>query len=152
MASDVEVLPTAALAAEAAARRFVLAAGEAIRSRGAFVVALSGGSTPRSMFARLAAEPSRSSVEWALVQILWGDERCVPPDDAASNYGMARETLLDQVRIPGANVHRIRGEDDPAAAAAAYERVIRGVLGTPAGPPRGISGARIDLVLLGLGD
>ncbi|HXH62841.1 MAG TPA: 6-phosphogluconolactonase [Gemmatimonadales bacterium] len=152
MASDVEVLPTAALAAEAAARRFVLAAGEAIRSRGAFVVALSGGSTPRSLYARLAAEPIGSRVEWSRVQVLWGDERCVPPDDAASNYRMAREMLLDQVRVPEANVHRIRGEDDPPAAALAYEGVLRGVLGTPVGPPRRTAGARIDLVLLGLGD
>jgi len=149
---DLEVLPTAALAAQAAARRFVAAANDAIRSRGEFVVALSGGSTPRSMYARLAAEPDASGVNWSRVQVLWGDERCVPPDHAASNYRMAREALLDHVSIPAANVHRIRGEDDPAEAATAYERVIRDVLRTPLGPPRDAPGARIDLVLLGLGE
>ena len=149
---DLEVLPTAALAAQAAARRFVAAANDAIRSRGEFVVALSGGSTPRSMYARLAAEPDASGVNWSRVQVLWGDERCVPPDHAASNYRMAREALLDHVSIPAANVHRIRGEDDPGEAATVYERVIRGVLRTPLGPPRDAPGARIDLVLLGLGE
>ena len=152
MGFDLEVLPTAALAAQAAARRFVAAANDAIRSRGEFVVALSGGSTPRSMYARLAAEPDASGVNWSRVQVLWGDERCVPPDHAASNYRMAREALLDHVPIPAANAHRIRGEDDPAEAATVYERVIRGVLRTPIGPPRDAPGARIDLVLLGLGE
>jgi 6-phosphogluconolactonase len=151
MGFELQVLPTASLVAEAAARRFVAIANDAIRSRGEFVVALSGGSTPRSMYARLAAEPGASSVNWSRVQVLWGDERCVPPDHAASNYRMAREALLDHVPIPAANVHRIRGEDDPGAAATAYEQVIRGVLRTPTGPPRGPSAARIDLVLLGLG-
>src|SRR5437762_1593834 len=149
---ELEVLPTAALAAQAAARRFVAAANDAIRSRGEFVVALSGGSTPRNMYARLAAEPEASGVNWSRVQVLWGDERCVPPDHAASNYRMAREALLDHVSIPAANVHRIRGEDDPGEAATVYERVIRGVLRTPIGPPRDAPGARIDLVLLGLGE
>src|SRR2546425_9946571 len=152
MGFDLEVLATAVLAAKAAARRFVAAANDAIRSRGTFVVALSGGSPPRSMYARLAAEPDASGVNWSRVQVLWGDERCVPPDHAASNYRMAREVLLDHVSIPAANVHRIRGEDDPGEAATVYERVIRGVLRTPLGPPRDAPGARIDLVLLGLGE
>ena len=130
------MLPTAALAADAAARRFVAAASNAISARGEFVVALAGGATPRSMYARLAAEPLASMVEWSKIQVLWGDERCVPPIDAASNYRMARDVLLDHVPVPAANVHRIRGEDDPAEAAAAYEREMR----------------RIDLVLLGLGE
>jgi len=151
MGFELQVLPSASLVAEAAARRFVAIANDAIRARGEFVVALSGGSTPRSMYARLAAEPAASNVNWSRLQVLWGDERCVPPDHAASNYRMAREALLDHVPIPAANVHRIRGEDDPGAAATAYEQVIRGVLRTPTGPPRGPSAARIDLVLLGLG-
>lgn len=151
MGVEVEVLATASLVDEGAARRFVAIAHDAIRARGEFVVALSGGSTPRSMYARLAAQPGASHVDWSRVHVLWGDERCVPPNDATSNYRLAREALLDHVPIPGPNVHRIRGEDDPPAAAAAYERVIRAVLQTPTGPPRGPCGPRIDLVLLGLG-
>src|SRR5438876_465864 len=137
MGFELQVLPSPFLVAEAAARRFVATANDAIRSRGEFVVALSGGSTPRSMYTRLAAEPGASNVDWSRVKVLWGDERCVPPDHAASNYRMAREALLDHVPIPATNVHRIRGEDDPAAAATAYARVIRGVLRTSIGPPRG---------------
>lgn len=148
---DLEILPDAQQAAEAAARRFVSAANAAIRSRRAFVVALSGGATPRSVYARLASPPYTSGLDWSRVQILWGDERCVPPDHAASNYRMARETLLDTVPILEGNVHRINGEDDPAQAAAEYQRVLRDVLRTPVGPPRTASGFRIDLVVLGLG-
>src|SRR5438034_10291804 len=81
---------------------------------------------------------------WSRVQVLWGDERCVPPDHIESNYRMACETLLDRVPIPAANVHRIHGEDDPATAAEVYEATMRALLRAP--------GARIDLVLLGLGD
>jgi 6-phosphogluconolactonase len=114
----------------------VAAASEAIHARGEFVVALAGGATPRTMYARLAAPPLFAMVHWSSVQFLWGDERCVPPDDEASNYRMAREALLDHVPVAAANVHRIRGEDDPVRAAAAYEREKR----------------RIDLVLLGLGE
>lgn len=146
------VLPTVEALAEDAAQRFARAANDAVQSHGEFVVALSGGATPRSLYARLAAPPYVSSVPWSLVQVLWGDERCVAPDQAASNYRMAREALLDHVAIRAENVHRIRGEDVPAEAARAYERTLRTVVRTPRGPPRGTPGARIDLVLLGLGD
>lgn len=146
------VFPGAEALAEEAAQRFAQAAGDAINARGTFVVALSGGTTPRSLYAQLAGPRYASSVPWPLVQVLWGDERCVAPDHAASNYRMAREALLDHVPIPAANVHRIHGEDDPTAAARAYEQTLRSVLGTPQGPPRDTPEARIDLVLLGLGN
>ena len=152
MRADLAVLPSAAALAAAAAERFVAAAGDAIASRGQFVVALSGGSTPRDTYRRLATEALVSRVMWSRVQVLWGDERCVPPDHVESNYRMARETLLDRVPVPAANVHRIHGEDDPATAAGVYEATLRALLRTPAGPPTATAGARIDLVLLGLGD
>lgn len=146
------VLPTAEALAEAAAQRFADAASDAVQSHGEFVVALSGGATPRGLYARLAAPPYAATLPWSLVQFVWGDERCVAPNQAASNYRMAREALLDHVPIRAENVHRIRGEDAPALAAQAYERTLRTVLRTPRGPPRETPGARIDLVLLGLGD
>ena len=145
---DLEILPSPELAAEAAARHFVKAAGIAIRSRGRFVVALAGGSTPRNMYARLAALPLIRDVDWPRVEVLWGDERCVPPDEEASNYRMACEALLDHVPADPTRLHRIRGEDPPVEAAKSYEEEIRTLLGAPSGPP---SGAPIDLVLLGLG-
>jgi len=145
MRADVAVLPSAAALADAAAARFVAAAGDAISSRGQFIVALAGGSTPRDTYLRLGTEALVSKVMWSRVHVLWGDERCVPPDHIESNYRMARETLLDRVPVPAANVHRIHGEDDPATAAEVYEATLRALLRTPAA-------ARIDLVLLGLGE
>lgn len=146
------VLPTAQALAEDAAQRFARAASDAVRSHGGFVVALSGGTTPLGLYVRLAAPPYLSTVPWSLVQVFWGDERCVAPDQAPSNYRAAREALLDHVPIRTENVHRIRGEDDPVVAARAYEQTLRTVLRTPRGPPREAPGACIDLVLLGLGD
>jgi 6-phosphogluconolactonase len=145
------VLPNARALADDAARRFVRAARDAVDSRGEFVVALAGGETPRGLYARLATRPYITTVPWPLIQLLWGDERCVPPDDSESNYRMAREALLDHVQVRAANVHRIRGEAVPVGAAREYERMLRTVLRTPRGPPGQAPGARIDLVLLGLG-
>ena len=147
-----DVLPDAAALARAAAERFVIAAERAIADHERFVVALSGGSTPRRMYELLAQEPLALRVKWSRVQVVWGDERCVPPTDPESNFRMAREALLDHVPLPAGNVHRIHGEDDPAKAAAAYETTLRDLLRTPSGPPSFEPGRNIDLVLLGLGE
>ena len=152
MTPSIDVLPDAATLARAAAERFVSSAARAIADRERFVVALSGGSTPRQMYEVLAQEPLASQVNWSRVQVVWGDERCVPPTDPESNSRMAHEALLDHVPLPAENVHRIRGEDDPARAAAAYEATLRELLGTPSGPPSSEPGRDIDLVLLGVGE
>lgn len=143
MRQAVSIYPTAELAAEAAAARFAAAAERAIQSRGACIVVLAGGQTPRRLYELLATPRFTLAVDWRRVQVCWGDERCVRPDDEASNYRMAREALLSRVPVPAANVHRIRGEDDPAEEARRYERLLEGLLRSP--------GARLDLVLLGLG-
>ena len=101
---EVVVFPNAAAVANDAARRFVALAQAAIAERGRFTVALSGGSTPRAMHERLAAPPLNSAIDWERVFVYWGDERMVPPDDADSNYRMARDTLLAHVPIPAANI------------------------------------------------
>ena len=143
--------------ADAVARHIVARAAEAISATGRFTLALSGGSTPRAAYSRLAAGDCRLATgdsrlatgdwqlatgDWRLVHILWGDERCVPPDDPRSNYRMAKEALLDRVPIPAQQIHRIRGEDDPEKAAAEYEGELRALLGSEG----------LDLVLLGLGE
>jgi 6-phosphogluconolactonase len=148
----VDVLPDASALARAASERFVDAAERAIADHDGFIVALAGGSTPRRMYELLAREPLVSRVSWSRVHVVWGDERCVPPTDAASNFRMAREALLDHVPVPAGNVHRMHGEDDPARAAASYEATLRELLRTPSGPPSAASGRNIDLALLGLGD
>jgi 6-phosphogluconolactonase len=117
-----------------------------IAARGRFMVALSGGSTPQGLYRRLASEHARHRIDWARVHLFWGDERCVPPTDDASNYRMAREALIDHVPIPPAQVHRIHGEDPPNQAAARYDAQLRTTLGATGG-----GAGVLDLVLLGLG-
>jgi len=135
---------------QAAAEKVVRFGTEAIKMRGMFTVALSGGSTPRPLYSLLANEKSAWSIDWSRVYLFWGDERCVPPDDRESNYRMVRESLLNDISIPSANVHRIHGEQDPKLAAAGYERELRSFFGSTGvdGPPR----VGFDLVLLGMGE
>lgn len=134
--------PDTASLARAAAGQFVTLAAETIAARGRFLVALAGGATPRAAYELLAREELAAGVDWPHVHVFWGDERCVPPDHPASNYGMARAVLLDQVPIPDDNVHRIAGELYPHAAAVAYQRELEETLGEQ---------GRFDLILLGLG-
>lgn len=138
-APQVLVAPDAESLARAAATRIALAVGNA-RTDAPRTLALAGGSTPRATYAHLARLP----VDWSQVIILFGDERCVGPDDPASNYHMARGALLDHIDIPAANVHRIVGELGPERAAARAEADLRAVLGGDPVPP-------IDVVLLGIG-
>lgn len=107
----------------------------AVRDNGRCSIALSGGSTPRAVYAELAT--GFSDVPWANVEIYFGDERAVPPSDAMSNYRMAHDTLLDRVGVPLSSVHRMEGERaDLDAAARDYERVLP---------------ATLDVLLLGIG-
>jgi 6-phosphogluconolactonase len=140
--TDLVVVPDGDSLANVAAQRFAALASSAIAERGRFVVALSGGSTPEPVYALLANEPLVSEVDWGRVQVLWGDERCVPPDHPDSNYRMAFMALLEHVPIPQESVHRIRGELSPTEAAAVYRVEVREVLGDE---------GRFDLVLLGMG-
>jgi 6-phosphogluconolactonase len=135
--------------AQMAAEEFALRADEAIRAKGAFAVALSGGSTPKELYARLASErqPFRDRIAWNKMHFFWGDERHVPPDDPQSNFRMAQETMLSKLPIPAENIHRILAEKaDAADAATAYEQTLRECFRPPAG-----EWPRFDLVLLGLG-
>jgi len=126
--------------ARAAARHVRAAAAKAIARRGRFRLALSGGSTPRALYRTLAADGA--GVDWRRTDVFFGDERAVPPDDASSNYRMARETLLEPAGIPAASVHRLRGEDaDLDATARAYEETLKA----------GAVAPWLDLALLGLG-
>jgi 6-phosphogluconolactonase len=128
-----------------AARHIVELARAAIDERGAFSIALSGGSTPRRVYELLAGEEFRERVDWPGVHVFFGDERAVPADHAESNYRMANEALLSRVRVPPENVHRVEGLGDTAANASAYESVMRGFFGDADWP-------RFDLVMLGMGD
>ena len=96
-------------------------------------IVLTGGSTIGKAYERAAATYGN----WSDVALWWSDERCVPPDDERSNYGLAKRTLLDRLEDQPMEVHRIRGELQPADAASAYEKELEG--------------ADLDILLLGLG-
>ncbi len=146
-ASEVVVAADPVGLAHAAAERFADIAEEAVARDGRFTVALAGGSTPKGLYSVLATEPYRSRVPWREALVFWGDERCVPPDHADSNYQTATETLLRHVPIPAAQIHRMRGEDpDPDRAAADYEWLLRLTFQRES---RLLP--RFDLVLLGMG-
>jgi 6-phosphogluconolactonase len=144
----VEKLETPWNLARAAARHFVACSLEAVAIRGLFTVALSGGSTPRSLYEVLAdpEEPFRALVPWSNIHFFWSDERHVPPDHPDSNYRMAYDAMFLRVPVSEANVHRTHSENpDAAAAAQAYEQTIKEVTqGSPL--------PRLDLILLGLGN
>src|SRR6185312_12950547 len=103
---------------DAAVRHIADAARAAISARGVFHLALSGGRTPKPIFEKLAG-PARNELDWTRVHLWFGDERCVPPDHADSNFRMAKLAMLDALALPDGQVHRIRGEavDRPAEAA-----------------------------------
>jgi 6-phosphogluconolactonase len=131
---------------QAAADEVLRAATSAVAERGRFTIALSGGSTPKSMYTLIAANAS-ASLPWDRMFFFWGDERHVAPDDLESNYRMAKEALLSKVPVPAANIFRAPTEDpDAAAAAEAYEQTLRKFFEVAPG-----EFPRFDLILLGLG-
>lgn len=131
-----------------AAEEFVVHAETAVRKKGFFTVALSGGSTPKGLYRKLAGGPYREKIPWSKVHFFWGDERCVPPGHPDSNYHMARESLFNKVPIPEVNIYRMPAElEDHDRAAAEYEKTIRTFFHLAAGEK-----PSFDLVLLGMGD
>ena len=123
--------------AEGAAAWIADALTGVIAARGQAGLALAGGNTPRALHRQLAARGP--AIDWGAIRIWFGDERCVPPTDDASNYRMARDTLLDRLPVAPAAVERIDGERGPIDAAADYQRRLE------LAPP-------LDLVVLGMGD
>ncbi len=141
----IEVVPTAADLFHFAAEEFVRLAHAAIGAQGRFAVALSGGSTPKSLYSLLAA--NYADFTWNRVFLFFGDERHVPPTDAQSNYRMVKESLLSKITIPAENVFRVSAENpDAAAAAADYEDELRRFFKLKPG-----EFPRFDLILLGMG-
>lgn len=124
-----EIVPTKEDLVQQAVELFIDAAKTQIRRKGVFSVALSGGSTPKPVYAALAEPGNRDRVDWGKVHLFWGDERHVPPEDPQSNYRMAREALLDQIDIPAENIHRVPAEMEVRMAAFQYEEELRQFFG-----------------------
>jgi len=116
---------------------------------GRVAICLSGGNTPRPVYAFLAKPPYRDCFPWDRVHWFWGDERCVPPDHPRSNFAMVRAALLDHVPVPPAHIHLIAAADGPARGAATYEDELKEFYGADAfAPDRPLFAA----TLLGLGE
>lgn len=115
------------------------------KNNSVFTIALSGGNTPKLLFSVITEKYIRS-VDWSIVHFFWGDERCVPPYDPESNYGVAWQTFLSKIEIPGKNIHRIRGENDPPAEALRYSDEISAFNRSENNFPV------FDLIILGMGD
>ncbi|MCS6897013.1 MAG: 6-phosphogluconolactonase, partial [Nitrospira sp.] len=134
--------------ANEAASILLSACEAAIQSRGRCLLALSGGSTPRTLYAALTSDQWRNRFDWSKIFFLFGDERCVPPDHHDSNFGTARLALFQPLNIREDHIFRMRGEDrDPQAAVRDYESVLRRL--TTCAPP---DLPRLDVILLGVGD
>ena len=108
-------------------------------------IALSGGNTPKAIFKELAAS-YKEKLNWGKINLFWGDERCVPPEDSESNYGMTKKHLLDYIKIPSKNINRILGENDPHGEAKRYSDIIRNSLDSVNNLPE------FEIILLGLGE
>lgn len=148
MSASVEVrrLTTPQDLFQAAAEEVIRAATEAIGQRGRFTIALSGGSTPKSLYNLIAANAS-ASLPWEKIFFFWSDERHVPPTDADSNYHMAQETILSKIEVPAGNIFRVPTENrDASAVAAAYEQTLQEFFAAQPGDV-----PRFDLILLGMG-
>jgi 6-phosphogluconolactonase len=148
---NIQIYPDIENLAHAAADLFTRFASEAIEVQGVFSVALSGGSTPQSLFKILAAKPYTMRIDWSKVHLFWGDERCVPPEHPDSNYFHAQNILIAKIDIPKTNVHRIPTEFPPEQAARQYEETLVNYFSSPASQTEH-QNAGFDLVLLGMGD
>lgn len=145
MARSISVAPDIETLSHEAARYVVRIATEAIATNRRFTIALSGGSTPKKLYGLLAEEPYRSQINWAMVDIFWSDERCVPPESPDSNYLMAQQVLLSKIPISANQIYRMPADQaDADAASYAYTLEMQQTFGTDGVPS-------FDLLQLGMG-
>ena len=150
MKREVRRYPNLEILSEAAAEFICALAGERVSQGGLFTIALSGGKTPKLLYEKLAAPPHAARMPWPHIHLIWGDERCVPPDHPESNFSMAFHALISRVPIPAKNVHRMPAEiEPPGDAAEAYERTLWEFFGSP---KEAGSIPTFDLIVLGVGE
>jgi 6-phosphogluconolactonase len=138
MTASIKIYPSIKELAEDFAKEIILKIDDASSIEIPFNIMLSGGNTPKMLFEQLA-KLSSAVKSWKHVHFYWGDERCVPPDDPESNFGMAKQELLNKIQISEANIHRIFGENDPESEARRYATEISNI-------------PFFDLIMLGMGD
>ena len=145
---DIRIHNDSVAETEAAATVVLEVGKEAIRANGRFFIALSGGTTPETLYRALTSPAFADRFDWPRTTFFFSDERCVPPDDPRSNYALADKALFTPLRIAPSQVYRMAGEhSDPQAAASEYEQQLR--LATRTSPSAQPS---LDLILLGLGE
>jgi 6-phosphogluconolactonase len=143
MARQVEIWNDCSEIASRALMLCQIAYSQAIAKSDRFTIVATGGTTPKALYELLATK----DWDWSKVHVFWGDERYVPVSDPQSNEGMTRNTWLDRVVIPAANIHAISTDaDDPAIAATQYEQHIQDFFGIEAG-----LFPQFDLILMGMG-
>jgi len=145
MNENLHIFDTPKDTARAVAELILVKAKEKNKMSLPFNIALSGGNTPKLLFNLLAKEYV-DSIPWHLIRLFWVDERCVPPTNAESNYGMTYENLLKNVPIHDANIFPIQGDIDPVTEAKHYQNILENQL------PKRNNLPKFDLILLGMGD
>lgn len=144
MGKKIHAYPNKDKLVAAITERVISEIGQAIQERGLCNIALAGGNTPREIYSKLAESTYQDRVDWNRLHLFWGDERMVPPEHQDSNFRMVQETLLDHVRIPDGNVHRIRGEVAPEQAAQEYTELLHNHFKSDS--------PCFDIILLGIGE
>jgi 6-phosphogluconolactonase len=140
-----EIYPETDAVLHAAAERITATLEAGLRKKDNPTLVLTGGKTPKPAYELLSMSPYNNRIDWSRIHFFWGDERCVPPEDPESNFGMAWQTWISKITLAPGHVHRIIGElPDADRAASAYEAEIRTIL-----PGAGVPS--FDLVLLGMG-
>ena len=144
---NIEIVSDAESLARRSVEIFIADAQKAVKAKGVFYVAISGGNTPKRFFELLGNMPEALSLSWDKIQVFWVDERYVPPDSQLSNYRLAADAFLARVAIPQDNIHRIPTEHcDISVAAHYYEDTIRRVFGLKVNDV-----PEFDLIVLGMG-
>lgn len=142
---DIQVFPDLESLSHKAVEIFVDTSSRSIYERKSFSVAISGGSTPKRLYALLGSDQYKDKIDWKQTHVFWSDERCVPPEHRDSNFRIAFEGFISKVPVPDMNLHRVRGQKGPKQGAQEYEDELRKHFGTVGLPV-------FDLVLLGIGE
>lgn len=142
---EIRIFPTPFDLAESFGLELVNMVMETGKNNSTFNLAVSGGNTPGLLF-NILGDHFASAADWGHVHFYWVDERCVPPEDKESNFGMTRDTFLGKINIPPANLHRMRGEDDPEKESVRYGQELKMISSKRNGLPC------FNMTLLGLGE
>jgi 6-phosphogluconolactonase len=145
--NEIQIYNSPEIAAEEAANLFKRTSDQVLEKNDNFFTALSGGSTLKLLFEKLAGPFFRGQINWNRIHFFWVDERLVPPNNSQSNFGTAKKILFDRIPISENNIHRIRGENEPNEEVLRYAAEIESLLKKDKNRI-----PRFDLIFLGMGE